>query len=128
MKQGAFEQALFKYNHSKLFTSDPEIYFKSGICYERLGNVDSAVSSYRQSAMLDPNKMKPRFALMRLYLKMADTVSAVRMAKEIISMPVKIATEQADRYQRRARQLLKKTAILNKPDNLNQLPNQNSLN
>lgn len=101
-KQGDYVGALSKYAHATLLTSDPELYLKTGICYERLNRLDEAIKNYQQSAWLDPNRMEPRIALMRIYWKLKDTVNTVNTANEIITMPVKVASGRASYYQQQA--------------------------
>jgi len=105
-----YKRALVKYDHAKLLTSNPDLYFKSGICYERLDDKENAVKNYQQSAWLDPNRIQPHFALMRLYWRSRDTASAINAANEIITMPVKVATKRAYYYQHQALQLLKQAS------------------
>lgn len=107
LKQKDYANSLLKYKQALLFTSGPDIYLKTGICYEQLGDEENALKCYQQSASLDLHKIEPRFAQMRLYLKVNDTVNAVHFANEIVAMPVKVASKRAYYYQRQAMLLLK---------------------
>jgi O-antigen polymerase len=88
------------------FTSDPTMYLKLGICYQSMGNYDKALRNYTIAEYIDPNRLDPRYAIMRLYSQLKDTNNLVRTAREIVAIKPKVNSPKVAYYQSQAKLLL----------------------
>lgn len=87
--QKKYKEALPKFQMAANLKSSPEIFIKTGVCYQRIGNYDSAVFYYKQASDIAPAVIYPKVSLMRLYKEKNDTINALNTAQEILSRPGK---------------------------------------
>ena len=92
--------ALKKAQH---FSSNPEHYFVSGSCYEKMGEYLLAESDYRTARFLQPGKFKYRMALMRVYLKVKNHAAAAVVARDIVELGPKVLSPEVSKYKRIAK-------------------------
>jgi tetratricopeptide (TPR) repeat protein len=95
--------ALKKAQH---FSSNPEHYFVSGSCQEKLGEYLLAESDYRTARFLQPGKFKYRMALMRVYLKVKNRSAAAMVARDILKLEPKIQSAEVSKYKNMAKVVL----------------------
>jgi hypothetical protein len=77
--------------------------------YESIKNNQLAIRTYKELSSIVPNRFTPRARLARLYLATGDTVQAKEMARTILSMPVKILSDDIFQIKADMRFLLKNT-------------------
>lgn len=106
---GRYAPALMRFNQAKTLTSDPGLYLLIGNCYAGLRQFDAANAAYSLAGQIVPNRLSPRYHIMKLYLGEKDTINAVRVADELIRMQPKGVSEQTAVY--KAEALALKTAI-----------------
>jgi hypothetical protein len=75
------------------------------IAYERVGNYKAAIETWRWLCDFLPNKFAPRYELMKLYKKTGDTSGAKKVAGIILTMPVKIPSDEVDRIKEEAKEI-----------------------
>lgn len=106
-----YRAALDKLKEAQKFTSSPNTYLLSGMCYTRLKQHHHAVSSFQQAVFLEPSRFKPRYYLMNSAIKAGDTEKAVIVARQLIALKPKIPSREVNRYKRSARQFLQRQRL-----------------
>ena len=66
--------------------------------YNSMGDILNMVLNLNNALYIAPHKLAPRMQFMQYYLQHKDTLQAIKWAKAIISVPIKIPTIQADNY------------------------------
>lgn len=108
MKTNNYEHAINCFSTAKKWSSLPDLYLGTGMCYEKLHQYPMAITEYKQLVLLLPSKFGYRFRLMQAYFKSKDTVNTVITAKEILGLEAKIPSPKIERYKKIAWSLLKK--------------------
>lgn len=103
-----YPQAIACFTEAKKWSSLPDLYIGSGICYEKLQQYPKAIAEYRQLVLFLPSKYGYRFRLMEAYLKNKDTLNTIITAKEILSLEPKVPSEKVEKYKKITWSLLKK--------------------
>ena len=103
-----YQQGVSCFTIAKKWSSLPDLYIGSGICYEKLQQYPKAIAEYKHLVLFLPSKFGYRFRLMKAYLKNKDTLNTVITAKEILSLKPKIPSAKVERYKKTAWNLLKK--------------------
>lgn len=67
-----------------------ETYCAMGYIHEKKGDYGKAEICYREAADMIPLRVTAKYRLFNLYLAWKDTVSAVRIGKELLVQPVKV--------------------------------------
>lgn len=107
MAEKDYITAITLFDKAKAYTSDPLIFVKTAICYQKIGDYQNAENNYLFAKYAEPSRLSPKVALMNLYWKQKDTIKAVIEAREIIGQKLKIPSKQASRYKYQAQLLLK---------------------
>ena len=107
----AYNNALLKFERAILVTSNPTVYYKLALCYEKTGDYDKAYQNLVIAGNIEPNRIAPQFALMNLYLKMKDTTNALLRAQYIVTMDTKIRSDRALQYKNQAYTFMKKIGV-----------------
>ena len=87
---GRYDESLKILKECEPLYSDYNVQMLIADDFGKLGMIDSAVYHYRYAKRMVPSKFFPLYQEMQLYLAHNDSVSARRVAKEIITKPVKI--------------------------------------
>ena len=87
---GRYDESLKILKECEPMYSDYNVQMLIADDFGKLGMIDSAVYHYRYAKRMVPSKFFPLYQEMQLYLAHNDSVSARRVAKEIITKPVKI--------------------------------------
>jgi O-antigen polymerase len=96
--QKDYKKALFSYKKASTITSSPFLYMNIGNIYFKLHQFDSAINSCTTAKNIMPSRLKPRYALMKIYEAKNDTANAIQTAKELIAMQPKFQSKEADYY------------------------------
>ena len=114
-----YADALNKYNKALTLTSDPDLYLSIGNCNYKLKQYDEAKKAYLMAGNIQPNRLKPRYALMKLYQYISDTINVLKTANEILAMQPKGISKEALFYKKEAAevvgQMKGQLVIVNKP-------------
>lgn len=94
-------------------SADPMVPNIIGKNYQALSMPDSAEFYFRKGAMRCPNRMYPRYLLMKLYAEPghADSVACRREAETILTMRVKVQSPAVDDMRMEARKTLERLKI-----------------
>ena len=95
--------------------SDPVLYSNLGDVNSRLGNTKAAEHFYQEASLMIPNRMYPKYLLALLYLKTGEEDRADSMARQIVSMPVKVRSSATDEMISKMRALLQKRKMIESP-------------
>lgn len=106
-----YSKALYCLEKAKKWSSLPDLYSSSGLCYEKLHEYQQAISQYETLVALYPSKFLYRMVLLNAYLKNKDSIKAKKLAQEIIKMKPKIESEKVNRYKNMCRKLLWKLGV-----------------
>lgn len=91
----------------KLYSSN-EVYKLSASIEYDLHNYIQAENDYKTAVYMVPNRMMSRKVLMDFYIERKDTLNALRWAKSILEMPVKVPSEITYNTQRQTRETIRK--------------------
>jgi len=101
-----YPQALQQYSAALRSNSYPNLFYKAGYCWQMLNRCDSSERYYRLVEDMQPQKLSPRIALLRLYTFRKDTVRMIAKAEEILDMPVRIYSRKATDIKKYAKDVL----------------------
>lgn len=98
-------QLLLKMMHH---ASDPMVLNIIGKNYQALGKPDSAEYYFKKSINRCPNRMYPRYLLMKLYSdsNVMQTDACLETARNLLAMPVKVKSPATDDMRREALQII----------------------
>ena len=85
-----FDKAIPILEESSKYLTDPNLFTLLGICYTETGNIEKAEFYLKKARYIIPHQMYPRFLLVKLYRKYDKKKKAIKTAKEIMNMKVKI--------------------------------------
>jgi tetratricopeptide (TPR) repeat protein len=103
-----YQAALTCFEKAKTRSSLPEIYIRTGMCYEKLQQYPKAITEYETLVALYPSKFLYRMMLLENYLKNKEVHKAIVLAQEIIELKPRIPSDKVERYKRMCRGLLSK--------------------
>ena len=103
---GNYSSALEKYQIAEKYTSDPELFMDMSFCYAKLHRFDEAMQKCSTALYIAPNRIQSRYMLMNIFLEKKDTLSAEKVAKEIMAQTPKGISKNAPFYKEEARKLL----------------------
>jgi O-antigen polymerase len=95
-------------------SSKPELFAKSGYCYQLLNIYDSSEYYYKIASFMEPHKFIPHNALLKLYQQKKDTILLRAEATKILSMPVKVDGRRVMQIRQFADSVLKSLNIIQK--------------
>jgi O-antigen polymerase len=101
-----YNAALQSYQKAEHYTSDPKLFLAKGMCYANLNRYDEAIQQCSTALHIVPNRLQPRYALMTLYLAKQDTLTARRLATEIIEQTPKGVSKDAGFYKEEAKKIM----------------------
>lgn len=99
-------EALKQYKFALQNTSSPDIITKTGFCFQQLKIYDSSKHYYTITENMQPNKISPKFMLLKLYLQKGDSTMIKAKATEIKNMNVKIRNRKAQEIKKYADSVL----------------------
>ena len=76
--------------------------------YERAGNHTEAIETRQWLCDFLPNKFAPRYELLKLYKKIGDTSGVRKVADIILTMPVKVPSDEVNRIKEEAKEIEQK--------------------
>ncbi len=106
-----YHLAIEKLIKAKEYSSNPDLFLQTGFCYENTGSFKNAEKEYSIAKNIEPSHIEPRYSLMRMYIKMKDSLNAINTAKEIVLMKPKVVNDKAIYYQRSALQVVKSYSL-----------------
>lgn len=87
---GNIDSSLTIYKEAARYITDPFLYIGTAECYREKNNFSESEYYLKKASQMIPNKMYPKYLLVQLYVQKGDRLSALSLAQEILSMPVKI--------------------------------------
>lgn len=112
-----YSEALECLEKAKKWSSLPDLYNGSGLCYEKLHQYPQAIAEYETLVALYPSKFLYRMVLLEAYLKNKETAKTIDLAQKIIQMNPKIPSEKVNNYKNICRKLLWKLGVRNQQRN-----------
>lgn len=107
MEQGgncAPAAALLEKSKQHFITIDT--YYAAARAYNCLGRHDLAIAQYQFIAWYVPVLFRPKYEMARLYMESGQTAAAMRLARQVVSMPVKIPSPEIDQMKAEMKQLI----------------------
>ena len=105
---GKYRKALKVLNKAKKYNSSNNLYILLGNVYNELGNYTQAETSYKRAVNIIPNRLYPRYLLVKSYIKANNNKKAKKLAEEVISMKAKFLSVAEKQIKSELTQLLKK--------------------
>lgn len=85
-----YEESLKIMKECSVLLNDYDVQMLLGDNCQHIGDTLSAISHYSKASYMVPSKYLPHYCNMKLFIEMGDSVQAVRTAKKILSMDVKV--------------------------------------
>ena len=85
-----FSEAIPILEESTKYLTDPNLFTLLGICYTETNNIEKAEYYLNKAQNIIPHQMYPRYLLVKLYRRYNKNEKAIKVAKEIMNMKVKI--------------------------------------
>ena len=82
-----------------------------GMCYQYASNIVKAEDSFKLAVFMTPSYILPHYRLFCLYRKIGEEEKALRVAKYILTMPVKVVNTSVLRIRSQVRQYLNNIKI-----------------
>lgn len=89
--------------------SDPFLSCNLGLAYSNIKEYDKAEIAFLKAIYMLPNRMYSRYLLANMYNESGFKDKAIAMAKEILTMPVKVESDATLEMKSKMRSLLKET-------------------
>jgi O-antigen polymerase len=112
LKMKQYGSALAQYLQGLESSSNPDVLFKCGYCYQQLRRYDSSQYYYTLVENMQPYKFGPRVALLKLYQQQGDGPLIKKEAEEIVAMPVKVESNEVTNIKSYAQKILEKYSQL----------------
>ncbi len=87
---GKYENAVQILEKTKNLSSEHNVYLNLGNCYQMTNSFENAETCYIFASNMIPNKVYPKYLLVRCYLKTGNSKKAKEIAEYIMNMKVKI--------------------------------------
>ena len=104
-----YYKALMCYQSAMEKTSDPNLFLQIGDCYKEMGNMSEANNFYKKSSCVIPSRLYPRYKQFQLSKQINNKEESMRLAYEILSIPVKIPTIYAENIREEMQDYIKKS-------------------
>jgi tetratricopeptide (TPR) repeat protein len=89
---------------SKQYFICTENYYTAATAYKCLGNYDKAIENYQFISWYIPVLYRPKYEMALLYRQSGNNQAALALARQIIDMPVKIASPEIDQMKAEMKQ------------------------
>ena len=87
LDDGALNSALEIFIHlTEIFSTDADLFFNTGIIYEKLKDFPNALISYKKAVELSPNDADFNYNLAFLYDQMGEVNNAIALYKKVLSL------------------------------------------
>lgn len=90
---GNYNRSLEILNEAEPRLDDSDEYIYLGNSYEGNGDLNTALNCFKKASLIMPIKFYPKYRLAKIYQRMGKTQDAITMAKQILSMPVKVPSD-----------------------------------
>ena len=104
--QREYGKALEKHKKMLSLTTDPNIFMKVTNCYANLGKTEEAIQSCTQAMDMIPNRLYPKYILMKLYQVKGDSLRSIRIAQDILTAVPKGISKDAAAFKEGAQELI----------------------
>ncbi len=104
---GEYRKALKVFNETKKYNSSNNLYILLGNVYNALSNYKKAEASYKKAINIIPNRLYPRYLLVKSYIKANNYKKAIELAKIVLSMKAKFLSTAEQQIKSELIQLLK---------------------
>jgi O-antigen polymerase len=94
-RQKKYGIAIKQYKMALATSSDPDIFGKTAYCYQMEKQYDSSEYYYNLMATMQPSRLIPKLAILKLYEEKKDTLLIITKATEIKNAYVKIKNAKA---------------------------------
>lgn len=103
-----FSLALIHYKQALKTCSRPVVFAKCGYVHSIIKNYDSSRHYYQIVQDIEPGKLVPRMALLKLYQQAKDTSLIISKANEIVDFPMKVVTKKGSEIKAYAKDIINK--------------------
>lgn len=93
---GRYSAAIQLLEESNHYLANYQTFVYIGIAHQELNEDDKALENFKMAVNMVPNRLLPKFHLLKCYLKMDNQAAAKMLANEILAMPVKVRNPTTD--------------------------------
>jgi O-antigen polymerase len=109
VNQKKIQQALYQFQRSSQFSSSPALLANICNCQLKLKQYDKALATLQTASNMVPNRLTPKYCLMKTYMEINDTTNAHKMAVVLIAMKPKGISKNAAKFKQEANEILKES-------------------
>lgn len=102
----AIPEAIIVLERAKQFSLSQKLIMATGLAYDKAKNLPKAIENYEWLANYLPNKFVPKYALLQLYQKTADSLQVTKIATAILQLPVKVASDEIESIKQKAKEII----------------------
>lgn len=110
--EGQHKQAIAVLKKTKQRTTDTYLYTTLGESYQALAQYEQAQACFEFAINHNPYRFYPRYLLAQLFIKTGETDKALKVAKETLSMDVKVSSRQVENIRKEMQALILKLNVL----------------
>ncbi len=103
---GRYEESLMITEECRLGWNDYDVQMLLADNLENTGQIDQAINAYQHALHMIPCRFEPLENMMTLYWGQGDTLSAIKIAQEIVNKPVKVQSFRVEQIKSTALNLL----------------------
>jgi len=86
--------------------NDPKLWLSLATVHEALGNFRQAELELKKASNIEPHEFYPRYLLMKLLIRGSRNLEAMSVARDILSMPVKVPSPAVQQIKQEARKVV----------------------
>ncbi len=98
-----YPEGLDKLKNAATYSCAPELNLTLGKTYVLTNQYAAAEKVFILASNIQPHHYLPRYALMKMYTRMNDVDNTVKMAREIMTMETKVASDKVDEFKNDAK-------------------------
>ncbi len=99
-------EGLDKLKHAAIYSCAPELNITLGKTYVLTNQYAAAENIFILASNIQPHHYLPRYALMKMYARMNDVDNTIKMAREIMTMETKVASDKVDEFKNDAQAII----------------------
>lgn len=108
---GSGQEAVTILEEAKKYTISSINMEALGRAYKKAGNYKAAIEDYEWLSNYIPSRFTTKMELLKLYNKVKDTATATKVARTILTMPVKIPSYEVEKIKKEAGNMLRRYEV-----------------
>ena len=103
---GNYNKSVEILSQATAYGSDIYLYTTLGDNYKALDQIEEAIKNYQKSTDMAPHKFYAPYLMANLHMETGDTISAAKIAMELLEKPVKVHSKAIDEIKQEMKNIL----------------------